>query len=325
MMGPSDSASSDPEVRFAMDAELEHWRSQGQWFDQLGYEVFYRREGAGPVLLLMHGYPFNSFDWQAVWPSLRERFSLIAPDMLGMGFSAKPVTYHYSVHDHADMHEALLDHLGVSECHILAHDLGDSVAQELLSRYEERPPERRPYDIRSITWLNGGLFVETYRPRLIQTLTVKTPLGGLFAKYPRVFLGDAVLRPAINEVFGPHTKPSDEQWRRFSEILDYNDGRRVAHKVGRFNIDRFHHRNRWVRAMRRTGLPMRFIDGPADPNSGRHMAARYTELIPEPDVVLLGDAIGHWPQIEDPDGVLSHFLGFIEPLVDDRSRASGQP
>ena len=120
-----------------------------------------------------------------------------------------------------------------------------------------------------------------------------------------------MLRPAINEVFGPDTKPSDELWRKLSEILSYNDGRLVLHKVGRFVNDRAHHRNRWVAAMRSTGVPMRLIDGPYDPNSGRHMADRYAELIPDADVVLLGEAIGHWPQIEDPQGVLRHFLEFV--------------
>jgi pimeloyl-ACP methyl ester carboxylesterase len=298
-----------------MDAQLEDWRSRGRSFDYLGFEVFYRHQGTGPVLLLIHGYPFSSFDWHPIWLALTERFTVIAPDMLGMGFSAKPVEYEYSVHDHADMHEALLRQLGVSECHVLAHDIGDSVAQELLSRFGELEAASRPYAISSITWLNGGMFIEAYRPRLIQTLTAKTPLGGLFAKYPRLFLPDRVVRRAISELFGPNTKPSDELWRQFSEILDYNDGRRVTHKVGRFIIDRYHHRNRWVRAMRETSVPMRLIDGPCDPNSGRHMADRYSELIPKPDVVLLGDDVGHWPQIEDPHGVLTHFLEFVEALA----------
>jgi pimeloyl-ACP methyl ester carboxylesterase len=294
-----------------MDPQLEDWRSRGEYFDYLGFEIFYRREGTGPTLLLVHGYPFSSFDWLDVWASLTERFTVIAPDMLGMGFSAKPREYEYSVHDHADMHEALLAHLGVSECHVLAHDIGDSVAQELLARHEERTGDDRPYAIRSITWLNGGMFIEAYRPRLMQTLTAKTPVGGLFAKFPAVFLSDRVLRPAINEVFGPNTKPSDELWAKLSEILSYNDGRLVLHKVGRFVNDRARHRNRWVAAMRATNVPMRLIDGPCDPNSGRHLAERYAELIPDADVVLLGEDIGHWPQIEDPQGVLDHFLRFV--------------
>src|ERR1700691_4122967 len=121
-----------------MDAELASWREAGQYFDYLGFDIFYRVSGSGPPLLLIHGYPFNSFDWAPIWPTLTQRFTVIAPDMMGMGFSAKPVAYEYSVHDHADMHEALLEHLGIGNAHILAHDLGDSVGQELLARHEFR-------------------------------------------------------------------------------------------------------------------------------------------------------------------------------------------
>lgn len=41
-----------------MDAELERWKSGGQYFDYLGFDVFYRKQGSGPTLLLIHGYPF---------------------------------------------------------------------------------------------------------------------------------------------------------------------------------------------------------------------------------------------------------------------------
>ena len=72
------------------------------------------------------------------------------------------------------------------------------------------------------------------------------------------------------------------------------------------------YRNRWVRAMRQTAVPMRLIDGPIDPNSGAHMARRYAEVIPDPDVVMLADDIGHWPQIEAPEEVLKHFLAHVD-------------
>ena len=73
-------------------------------------------EGSGPTLLLIHGYPFNSWDWAPIWDRLTDRFTVVAPDMLGMGFSDKPVAYEYSVHDHADMHEALLVRPGRRVC-----------------------------------------------------------------------------------------------------------------------------------------------------------------------------------------------------------------
>jgi pimeloyl-ACP methyl ester carboxylesterase len=62
-----------------------------------------------------------------------------------------------------------------------------------------------------------------------------------------------------------------------------------------------------------THIPLRLINGPEDPVSGRHAAERYQELIPNPDVVLL-DKIGHYPQTEDPQGVLKAYLEFREKL-----------
>ncbi|HVQ53359.1 MAG TPA: alpha/beta hydrolase [Mycobacterium sp.] len=299
-----------------MDAELERWKAAGQNFDYLGFDIFYRTEGNGPHLLLIHGYPFNTWDWAPLWDRLTERFTVIAPDMLGMGFSDKPVAYEYTVHDHADMHEALLAHLGVESAHILAHDIGDSVAQELLARSEFSQQAYGSLRIESITWLNGGLFNETYTPRLMQKVLSRTPLGDILSPLQGSPMSRRLIEPTINEMFGPDTKPSRRMLDLFHEILEYNDGKRVTHKVGRFVNDRYAHRNRWVRAMRQTDIPMRLIDGPIDPNSGRHMAQRYLEVIPDPDVVMLDDNIGHWPQIEAPDAVLAAFLANVDRVVD---------
>ena len=298
-----------------MDAELERWKAAGQNFDYLGFDIFFRTAGQGPHLLLIHGYPFNTWDWAPLWDRLTERFTVIAPDMLGMGFSDKPVAYEYTVHDHADMHEALLAHLGVESAHILAHDLGDSVGQEMLARHEFSEHVYGSLRIESITWLNGGLFNETYTPRLMQKVLSRTPLGDILSPLQGSSMSRRLIEPTINEMFGPGTKPSRRMLDLFHEILEYNDGKRVTHKVGRFVTDRYAHRNRWVRAMRQTDVPMRLIDGPIDPNSGRHMAQRYLEVIPNPDVVMLDDNIGHWPQIEAPDAVLGHFLDHIDRVT----------
>jgi pimeloyl-ACP methyl ester carboxylesterase len=267
-----------------MDAELERWKAAGQYFDYLGFDIFYRVDGRpfgeAPVLLLIHGYPFNSFDWALIWPNLVERFTVIAPDMIGMGFSDKPVTYEYTVTDHA---------------------YGAPI-------------------IESITWLNGGLFNEAYRPRLLQKLMSRTPLGDLTSRFQGTPVSRRIVDRTLDEMFGPNTKPSARMYDQFHQILDYNDGGRVTHKVGRFVTDRYRFRNRWVRAMRETLVPMRLIDGPIDPNSGKHMADRYREVIPNPDIVMLADDIAHWPQIEAPEAVLAHFLSHVERVIAESER-----
>jgi pimeloyl-ACP methyl ester carboxylesterase len=78
--------------------------------------------------------------------------------------------------------------------------------------------------------------------------------------------------------------------------------------------DRKQYRDRWVEAMINASIPMRLIDGALDPVSGRHLADRYAELVPEADVVLL-DQIGHYPQTEAPEKVLNHFYDFIKKKI----------
>jgi pimeloyl-ACP methyl ester carboxylesterase len=203
---------------------------------------------------------------------------------------------------------------------VLAHDLGDSVGQELLARYEAGDHAYGAPIIESITWLNGGLFNEAYRPRLMQKLMSRTPLGDMTSRFQGTPVLRRLLDRTLDEMFGPNTKPSPLLLEQFHQILDYNDGGRVVHKTGRFVTDRYRFRNRWVRAMRETLVPMRLIDGPLDPNSGKHMADRYREVIPNPDIVMLADDISHWPQIEAPEAVLAHFLGHVERVIEQSER-----
>jgi pimeloyl-ACP methyl ester carboxylesterase len=279
--------------------ELDTWRRGGRTFTYRGHDVFYRDDGAGPVLLCIHGFPSASWDWHKLWPALTARFRVVAPDMLGFGLSAKPRDYDYSLRDQADLHEALLDGLDVRSADVLAHDYGDSVAQELLARQLERSDGLR---LRSVCLLNGGLFPESHRARTSQKL-MRSPLGPLFARLAT----EQRFSAGFAEVFGPHTKPSPAELHTVWQLNQHNQGLRVMPKIIRYLDERREQRERWVGALQRSRVPLRFVNGPEDPVSGRHMAERYRALVPSPDVVLL-DGIGHYPQLEAPERVLAALL-----------------
>ena len=126
-----------------------------------------------------------------------------------MGFSAKPVAYEYSVHDHADMHEALLAHLGVEVCHVLAHDLGDSVGQELLARHEfgelELPSGAlRVHHLAQRRHVQRGL-----HPAPDAEADVANPVGRHHESAPgQPRVAARCWSRTIDEMFGPNTKPS---------------------------------------------------------------------------------------------------------------------
>jgi pimeloyl-ACP methyl ester carboxylesterase len=291
-------------------ASLKDWREAGRTFDFRGRRVFYREAGTGDALLCIHGFPTASWDWHRVWPDLAARFRVIAPDMLGFGFSAKPRPHKYTIAEQADLHEALLASCGVTVTHVLAHDYGDTVAQELLARCEDR---RRGGHaglvLRSVCFLNGGLFPETHRARAIQKL-LAGPLGPLLARLSnRRQFGHS-----FAAVFAEQTRPSESELDDFWKLMTSDDGHRIGHLLIHYIEERRRFRERWVGVLQHTRIPLRVVDGAVDPVSGAHMAARYRELVPHPDVVLL-ENVGHYPQVEAPAAVMRAYFDFLARTV----------
>lgn len=281
------------------------WRKRSQTFVFRGQPIRYWAAGQGEPLLLIHGFPTASWDWHYLWQPLAQRYRVIACDMLGFGDSAKPINHTYSLLEQADLQQALLAHLQIEQpVHVLAHDYGDSVAQELLARhYEDR------IEIASCVFLNGGLFPETHRPVLMQKLLL-SPLGWMIG---RAFTRDALVK-SFRQIFGPNTRPTESELDDFWSLVDTNRGPRIMHKLINYIPERRVQRDRWVAAMQRGEIPLRLIDGEVDPISGAHMVERYRELIPDADTVQL-PGIGHYPQTEAPVQVLKHYLAFRERFV----------
>lgn len=162
---------------------LKEWEQQGQYETINGQRIFTCQGGEKdnnnvPALLLIHGYPSASWDWEGMWATLTQHYYVITLDMLGFGFSDKPKDARYLISEQADIFEGFLQTLNVNEYHILAHDYGDTVAQELLARQIDGSSQ---LTINSVCFLNGGLFPETHRPILIQKLLL-SPLGPLVTK-----------------------------------------------------------------------------------------------------------------------------------------------
>lgn len=281
---------------------LDDWRAQSQAFHFRGHTIRYWTAGdtQAQPLLLIHGFPSASWDWHRLWAPLAERYRLIACDMLGFGYSAKPRGHAYSLLEQADLQQALLAHIGEQRAvHVLAHDYGDSVAQELIARHQEGRLQ-----LASCVFLNGGLFPETHHPVRVQKLLLG-PLGLLLGR----LFSRRKLAQSFARIFGPHTRASEAELDALWQLVAYNNGPAVMHRLIRYMPERRQQRQRWVTAMQATTLPMRVIDGAFDPISGAHMVARYRELIADADTVLL-DGIGHYPQLEAPAEVLEHYLQF---------------
>ena len=102
-----------------------------------GHRVAYRRAGSGPVIVLVHGITSNSATWERVMPYLAERFTVIAPDLLGHGESAKP-RGDYSLGAYASGVRDILVALGHDSATFVGHSLGGGIAMQLAYQFPER-------------------------------------------------------------------------------------------------------------------------------------------------------------------------------------------
>lgn len=287
---------------------LRGWYESGQHFQFNEHRIFYQEAALErpQALLLLHGFPTASWDWHKIWEALALHFHLIAPDFLGFGYSDKPREHDYRISEQADMAEALMAAKGIEQYHILAHDYGDTVAQEMLARERERDEALR---IQSIVLLNGGLFPETHRPRPVQQLLLG-PLGSFLT----LFLGRSALRRNFEQIFGPQSLPRPQEIDEWWSLLRYNNGRSVLHRLIRYMKEREEQRERWVGALVNPPIMLRLIVGEYDPISGGHAARRYEEVVQEGADVVRLPGIGHYPQTEAPKAVLEHCWAFWESL-----------
>src|SRR6478735_2990940 len=101
-----------------------------------GHCVAYREAGSGPVIVLVHGITSTSATWERVMPALAKRFTVIAPDLLGHGGSAKP-RGDYSLGAYASGIRDLLIALGHERATFVGHSLGGGVAMQLAYQFPE--------------------------------------------------------------------------------------------------------------------------------------------------------------------------------------------
>jgi pimeloyl-ACP methyl ester carboxylesterase len=102
-----------------------------------GHRVAYRQAGNGPVIVLVHGITSSSETWEYVMPALARRFTVLAPDLMGHGMSAKP-RGDYSLGAYASGVRDLLVTLGHEKATFVGHSLGGGIAMQLSYQFPER-------------------------------------------------------------------------------------------------------------------------------------------------------------------------------------------
>ncbi len=302
-----------------MSPALENWKTSGETmpFGPLEHQVFVLRIGsdqatADRTLLLLHGFPESSYSFHKVIQRLRTRFDrIILFDMLGYGHSDKPIDYSYSLFEQADTALSVWQHWGITGGHLLAHDMGDSVATEILARRElGLLPAWLSDGLLSVTFTNGSIVLDLAQLRITQKLLLSR-FGSLMNR----ITGYRIFCQQVRSAHG-NDHLSEEDLSLLWEANSLQRGHRKTYLTIKYLQDRRRFEtSRWLPALAHTDLPIHLCWGKDDAVAKVEMAHYLQRNVCQSARLSVMPNVGHFCQLDRPEIWAEQVLGFYESLA----------
>jgi pimeloyl-ACP methyl ester carboxylesterase len=270
--------------------------SKGGKQERFGQDSIYVRTapGSDPVLVLLHGFPSSSYDFREMLPLLGDN-ALLTFDFLGFGLSDKPREHRYSLFWQADLVEELVRrHFPGRELFVVAHDMGTSVATELMAREIEG---KSTLPIAGALLFNGSIVLDQASLTIAQRL-LRSPLGPLATRLST----ERFFRQQFSSLFTAEHPLSDEEAADQWSLICHNGGRTMGHSLIHYLGERVQYADRWHGAIRNWPGALSLAWGLQDPVATTDVLAALRKLRPGVPVEELPE-LGHYPQLEDPTAI----------------------
>jgi pimeloyl-ACP methyl ester carboxylesterase len=254
---------------------------------------------AGPgdateAVVLVHGNPGSSRDWQDLVARTGAFARAVAFDMPGFGRADKPDDFEFAVPGYARFLDDALSELGIERAHLVLHDLGGPWGLEWATN--------NTACVGSVVLINTGAFVD-YRWHTLARIWQTPVLGEVFMA--------TTTRPAFRMLTnrGQKRKLPREYLDSMYDNFDRKT-RRTVLKHYRAESNPGPAARRQADSLRPHDLPALVLWGGRDPYLGLELAEQQKQVFPSARLVVLPDS-GHWPFIDNPEEVASHVVPFL--------------
>ncbi len=280
----------------------QRWSDMGERVLVAGRSLYVQeRPGEGPIVLFLHGFPSSSFDFAPLLEQLPGRRALLF-DCLGFGLSEKPADHLYTLGWQADAAQELVARAGGGPVVIVAHDMGTSVATELLARDLRGEGS---LEIQAVLLFNGSILLDRASPTPGQKL-LRSRVGPLVARTTTA----TGFRVQFARVFSEAHPLSREDAADHWALIAANDGHRIAHRTIHYMRERERLTDRWHGAVRDWPGALSFAWGLEDPVATVAVLDGLRALRPQAPVTEL-PGLGHYPQLEDPAALARVIAGLL--------------
>ena len=267
-----------------------------------GAKMHYLDEGAGPVVLFVHGTPEWSFGWRELILLLRDRFRCVAIDHLGFGSSDKPVGADYSCRAHAGRLAAFVKSLDLRDICLVANDFGLSIGMSYVLDH--------PDNVRKVSFFNGWMWPLDKDPHYAGPARVMRSFLGRWM-YKRFNFPVRVVMPAA---FGDRTRLTKAMHRHYKMALPDPASRQAAYTFALELLDATSWwAGLWARCKALENKPVLIFWGMKDSFVPPYELDKWVAALPEARVVRFADA-GHFVQEEKPAEMADALAGFFAEM-----------
>lgn len=299
------------------------WRNRGSrftWSPGDGVnpvEVFHVETGdkANPPLLLVHGFPTCSVDWQALVDLLSDRYYVGALDFPGYGFSDKPKGWGYGLARDAQLLDHYLaDVIGVESAIVVSHDRGTSVS--LLHTLNDAAGETTTH-VEHLVLTNGNIFLPLSNLTDFQRLILNPDSA---AAVLEVVTAELLALGMGQATFSPPRDASDPEIAALAATFAHADGMQVLPETVQYLVERAEHETEWLAQLGTTAVPTTVIwgmnDTVAPPRVPLHSWDDFLMLKPGRNRIYLVPDAGHYLQNDRPEALADALLHSFDPDSD---------
>lgn len=275
------------------------------YFKTRDVRLHYVKAGSGFPLVLLHGWPQSWYSWHKLIPTLSQKYSIIAPDLRGLGDSSRPLTGYDKANIAEDIRRLVHEHLNINEYFLMAHDWGGPVAFVLAS---ENPKHVKklvmldtavPGDGSGTFSQNGKRWHHAFHqtadlPELLVAGREEIYFGWFYKNY--AYQSNAISHDDQLEYLRTYKKPGTLRsgfayYRALDDDVRHNE--KIIQKNGKLT------------------MPVLALGGGSAFGRGIETFESLQRVSKQVSGGVINDC-GHWMQEEKPEEILDHVLPFLD-------------
>lgn len=259
-----------------------------------GHSLAYMRTGSGSTVVLVHGITTYSFIWRRIMPRLANAYDVIAIDLLGCGDSDKTIDVSYSLKAHAERLKAFVDALGITQFHLVGHDLGGGIGQIFAVNHGERLVDLSLVNTVAYDFWPVQPIIALRTPIVRQLLMATLDMGLFRLLVERGLYHKNRLTPELMEFFlAPFsTSAGRKAFLHFAKCLDNHNLMDIALRL------------------RTLAVPTLIVRGDADPYLSASIAGKLQAEVPGARLAVK-DTASHYIQEDEPEWLADELLRFL--------------